>query len=239
MCTGWGSSGRWTIGKPGGAAESASGAADAGAGAGAGASAGADDKDRRHGGASSDSDVRLGLECLPVVTPDRYNYVFVLDVEEYNAVVFSVAANNDAHVALGPSKVHDGRHYEFVIGGWGNTKCVIRERKQGPPVAFADGRFLGGMAEERKFWLRWGSGPDGLLEFGRGHDVGHDVVMTARMSFGLRITSMVSALACNAGSVRSAVRALALCVGADTGCVLNCVSNCCCAAPLGDHATPA
>ena len=42
---------------------------------------------------------------------------------------FQVKTNSDAHVLLSPCEGCDG--YEVVIGGWGNTKSVIREKKQG------------------------------------------------------------------------------------------------------------
>lgn len=145
------------------------------------------------GGRDSGDDVMLVTRMLQVSTPDRYSYVSVGDVTGCNAVVFSVAANNDAHVAIGPSDAHAGRHYEIVIGGWSNTKCVIRERNQGPPIALAHARVLGGMGEEREFWLRWGPGQDGLIQFGKGHVIGRDIMMEASMTAGMHITRMVSA----------------------------------------------
>ena len=42
---------------------------------------------------------------------------------------FQVKTTSDAHVLLSGCEGCNG--YEIVIGGWGNTKSVIREKKQG------------------------------------------------------------------------------------------------------------
>ena len=44
---------------------------------------------------------------------------------------FQVKTTTDAHVLLSSCERRDG--YEVVIGGWSNTKSVIREKKQGDP----------------------------------------------------------------------------------------------------------
>ena len=62
-----------------------------------------------------------------VNTNDRYHYDNTdLDLSQADGVVFKVRACNDAHVALSSSTNLDRDMYEIVIGGWSNSKSVIR-----------------------------------------------------------------------------------------------------------------
>lgn len=65
-------------------------------------------------------------------TPNHYNYKHWFEVDpDRNCVEFKVKANNDAHVALGSDQLHNGKHWEIVIGGWANQQSVIRKKNQG------------------------------------------------------------------------------------------------------------
>ena len=75
-------------------------------------------------------------------------------------------AKNDAHVALGDSVDHDAGHWEIVLGGWGNSNSVIRDRNQGGPLV----QHRGGVVykdEARVFWIEWDAGH---VRVGRGDE---------------------------------------------------------------------
>ena len=66
-------------------------------------------------------------------------------------------ANNDAHIALGEDTNHNGKHYEIVLGGWGNTHSRIRGgsvANQNPTLASYDGSVLHS-EEDRLFRISW------------------------------------------------------------------------------------
>ena len=69
----------------------------------------------------------VGLQYV-ANTPNDENYKYHwVSVVGHNFLIFSVQAENDAHLALsavpGNAKVHT---YEVVIGGWGNSKTLIK-----------------------------------------------------------------------------------------------------------------
>lgn len=71
---------------------------------------------------------------------------------------------HDAHLALvnGPSDAEP--ILEVFIGGWGNTKSVIRKNKQQPEKATADTPDILSAGEFRGFWIRWA---DNVITVGR------------------------------------------------------------------------
>lgn len=77
-------------------------------------------------------------------------------------LTFQVQANNDAHIALGSSSViyPGGRqipgHYEIVLGGWFNSKSVLRSSTGGAQMAEYHGAVLSS-SEDRKFRISWDS----------------------------------------------------------------------------------
>ena len=76
----------------------------------------------------------LKPECV-VATPNNYNYQKIGgDLTNRNNVVFSVDTKHDAIIALGPTIGHNDTHYEIVLGGWDNTKSVIRDKNQGTNI---------------------------------------------------------------------------------------------------------
>ncbi|XP_071950372.1 uncharacterized protein [Antedon mediterranea] len=71
--------------------------------------------------------------CKQYVTTANYEYRFdilILQVETTTRIEFSAVAKSDVHIALSSSPGVMTPMYEIVIGGWGNTKSVIRRCSQ-------------------------------------------------------------------------------------------------------------
>ncbi|XP_050671047.1 uncharacterized protein LOC126969565 isoform X2 [Leptidea sinapis] len=93
---------------------------------------------------------------LDVATPNNLEYQFF--PVSSGSVQFKVRAPHDAHIALtmGPQELDP--MYEIFIGGWGNTKSVIRRNRTKPDkVEINTPEILNG-GEFRGFWVRWDSG---------------------------------------------------------------------------------
>lgn len=92
-------------------------------------------------------------------TPNYYKYMPVIEFPHTNHVsghvLFSVAARNDVHIALGEDMDHNGKHYEIVLGGWGNNRSRIRGRNQNPTLAEYVNPVLGGYDEHVMFKISW------------------------------------------------------------------------------------
>jgi hypothetical protein len=84
-----------------------------------------------------------------------------------------VKACKDAHVGLFETYNVNGNVYEIVIGGWTNTKSVIRKAKQGENKVFKDAIVL----DCYKFVVMWVSWIGGVIKTGRGSSIGCDVLM--------------------------------------------------------------
>ncbi|XP_063991094.1 uncharacterized protein LOC135169750 isoform X1 [Diachasmimorpha longicaudata] len=94
--------------------------------------------------------------AVSLVTEDKLEYNFYPCSS--GQIQFRVKAPNDAHIALttGP---HEGEPmYEVFIGGWGNSKSVIRKNRTKPEVAEKDTPGILSGDEHRGFWIRWHSG---------------------------------------------------------------------------------
>ncbi|XP_026474975.1 uncharacterized protein LOC113378634 isoform X1 [Ctenocephalides felis] len=94
--------------------------------------------------------------ALEITTEDALEY-------QYNPVTggsinFKVRASNDAHIALTTGSAESEPMYEVFIGGWGNTKSVIRRNRTKPEVAETDTPDILNAGEFRGFWIRWQSG---------------------------------------------------------------------------------
>lgn len=99
-----------------------------------------------------------------------YDQVWLSVIDE-ESIVFKVRACSDVHIGLsrypGISYVE---MYEIVIGGWGNTKSVIRtSMQQEHPEAELDEADTVSCDSSRHFWVSW---PNGRIAFGRGSHVG-------------------------------------------------------------------
>ncbi|XP_072018635.1 uncharacterized protein [Amphiura filiformis] len=77
--------------------------------------------------------------CRVDQTPDRYVYRYPWPrvPNSVTAVTFKLRANNDGHIALSDERVDKDKLIEVVLGGWKNTKSVIRSCKQCSPLAEA------------------------------------------------------------------------------------------------------
>ncbi|XP_060565319.1 properdin-like [Ruditapes philippinarum] len=74
------------------------------------------------------------------------------------ALSFQVKCPNDAHILLQESaNDYTNNVIEIVLGGWGNTKSVIRDEQQGAAKAeYTDTDIVSG-TEYRYFWFSWDS----------------------------------------------------------------------------------
>ena len=79
-------------------------------------------------------------------TINKYDYIrgIVGPVGESTRTRFSVAANNDAHIALGTNELHSSPKYEIVLGGWRNEQSVIRYSNGGPKQDSHSGPVMAG-----------------------------------------------------------------------------------------------
>ncbi|MBM3887310.1 hypothetical protein FJ364_05260, partial [Candidatus Dependentiae bacterium] len=65
----------------------------------------------------------------------NWNGINVLPEVGRGVLKFMAVAHNDIHIALrGPKGI-----YEFVLGGWGNSRSVLRRGSQGPEIAAVQG----------------------------------------------------------------------------------------------------
>lgn len=85
-------------------------------------------------------------------TPDKLEYNF----HPFNngIVQFRVRAPNDAHLILSGDPNETFPVVEVFIGGWGNTKSVIRYNKEKPEVAEIGTPDILNANEFRGFWIR-------------------------------------------------------------------------------------
>ena len=115
---------------------------------------------------------------LDVDTHSRYAYnTSWVDVVGKSSMVFQVKACSDVHLALaripGEAQV---QAYEVVIGGWENSKSVIRSfPQQMPPASEKDTPGILKCGEFVWFWVSW---LDGKIRLGTGQEVGEAEVMS-------------------------------------------------------------
>jgi len=105
-------------------------------------------------------------------TPDSLQYQFY--PASGGCFGFKVRAPNDAHIALAPGPAESEPITEIFLGGWGNTKSVIRKNRQKPDVVEVDTPGILNAGEYRGFWIRWYQGVV---------TVGHEGDVAAFMSF--------------------------------------------------------
>ncbi|XP_050295291.1 uncharacterized protein LOC126735359 isoform X2 [Anthonomus grandis grandis] len=105
------------------------------------------------------------MSNFELFTEDKLEYCFFPNSSGF--VQFRVKAPHDAHVALSTQAAEVDPMYEIFLGGWGNTKSIIRKNRTKPDVAeiptpniLSDGEFRG-------FWIRW---ENGVITVGREND---------------------------------------------------------------------
>lgn len=95
-------------------------------------------------------------------TPDKLEYQF--QPVSGGVFTFKVRAGHDAHLALTPAPVEAEPIYEVFIGGWSNSKSVIRRNRQKPDVVEVPTPGILDAGEFRGFWIRW---YDNVITVGR------------------------------------------------------------------------
>ncbi|CAK1544511.1 unnamed protein product [Leptosia nina] len=93
---------------------------------------------------------------LDVSTEDNLQYQFF--PVSSGSVQFKVRTPNDAHVALTMGPQESDPMYEVFIGGWGNTKSVIRRNRTKPDKVEIETPGIVNGGEFRGFWVRWDGG---------------------------------------------------------------------------------
>lgn len=93
------------------------------------------------------------IECS---TDDKLEYRYYPNNSGFQQ--FRVRAGNDAHMALTSGPLETDPMYEIFIGGWGNTRSIIRRSRAKPEKAEAETPGILNGEEFRGFWLRWGGG---------------------------------------------------------------------------------
>ncbi|ETO36910.1 hypothetical protein RFI_00151 [Reticulomyxa filosa] len=110
-------------------------------------------------------------------TRDYYTYQHWMQVDktgsntsEKGKIRFMAKAQNDVHLCLGCNKKHQDRHWEIVIGGWGNTMSVIRSENQGNHHAAVGTHKIVNNDEFRDFWIKWDT-KENYLQVGKTADI--------------------------------------------------------------------
>jgi len=103
----------------------------------------------------------------------NYDSSLFKTLTEDKALVFTVRASNDAN--LGFFSESQEKLYEIVIGGWDNSKSVIRSEFEDTvnEVENATPNILN-PNEDRPFWA---DAKNGLIRFGRGNIIGNDIIL--------------------------------------------------------------
>ncbi|XP_076234199.1 uncharacterized protein LOC143179071 isoform X3 [Calliopsis andreniformis] len=103
------------------------------------------------------------LHLFPALnTEDKLEYNFYPVAS--GQIQFRIKAANDAHIALTTGPQEGEPMYEVFIGGWSNSKSVIRKNRTKPEVAEVETPGILSADEYRGFWIRWS---DGVLSVGK------------------------------------------------------------------------
>jgi hypothetical protein len=91
---------------------------------------------------------------LEWTTPPRtLKYATIIDVAGRTSAALRIKATSDACILL--SDDGDSLATEILIGGWSNTRTVIRDRPQFPHVAERSTPGVLSPAAFRDFWVAW------------------------------------------------------------------------------------
>ncbi|XP_011504091.1 PREDICTED: C3 and PZP-like alpha-2-macroglobulin domain-containing protein 8 isoform X2 [Ceratosolen solmsi marchali] len=73
-------------------------------------------------------------------------------------IQFRIKAPNDAHIALTTGPNESDPMWEVFIGGWNNSKSVVRKNRTKPDVIEVNTPNILSADELRGFWIRWNDG---------------------------------------------------------------------------------
>lgn len=99
-------------------------------------------------------------------TPDKLEYNFYPN--NSGIFKFKVRSPKDAHIALTTGPNEGDPMVEVFIGGWENSKSVIRRNRTQPEKAQTPTDGILSAGEFRGFWIRW---TDGIITVGREGEV--------------------------------------------------------------------
>lgn len=94
--------------------------------------------------------------AVSLSTEDKLEYNFYPVTA--GQIQFRVKAPNDAHIALTTGPQEGDPMYEVFIGGWSNSKSVIRKNRTKPDVIEVETLNILSADEYRGFWIRWDNG---------------------------------------------------------------------------------
>ncbi|CAL7949665.1 unnamed protein product [Xylocopa violacea] len=118
--------------------------------------------------------------AISLSTEDKLEYNFYPVAT--GQIQFRVKTPNDAHVALTTGPQEGEPMYEIFIGGWSNSKSVIRKNRTKPDVAEAETPGILSGDEFRGFWIRWG---DGAISVGKEGEPGSFLTYADPEPFGI------------------------------------------------------
>ncbi len=109
-----------------------------------------------------------------------WNYLDNVQLSGNAAFSFEAKATEDLTVCFAEERNNKSAMYEIVIGGWGNTRTVIRKFRQNPQFGFAsvtvnenpDAMVTPG--EWEKYWI---SVKNGLIKIGKGNEIGRRIIL--------------------------------------------------------------
>ncbi|XP_048243111.1 C3 and PZP-like alpha-2-macroglobulin domain-containing protein 8 [Haliotis rufescens] len=119
-------------------------------------------------------------QYVELETDTQYNYQSLQEVDvkirsQATSFKFKIQASNDAHVALLTYDGETGQNmYEIVLGGFSNTRSIIRNSRQGTNRVETFHSPLSS-TEFRDFWISW---EGGVISVGTGTTVGAGQFMT-------------------------------------------------------------
>jgi hypothetical protein len=118
-----------------------------------------------------------------------YSYASIKEGASYNSwnefnkfkapgsgiLYFSAVAYNDIHVAISDEMRTKNPMYEIVIGGWRNTRSVIRNESQGPAYAVS-AKCIQNTGEIQQYWVKLDKST-GNISCGYGNVPGEDIIL--------------------------------------------------------------
>jgi len=104
---------------------------------------------------------------------NQHSKMWLTTVSHY--ITFDFQACSDVKLALSTNPfITTDNVYEIIIGGWVNTKSVIRRGLFGTQLAESNITNLVSCTESRSFWVGW---ENGNMTVGRGSVYGQEVFM--------------------------------------------------------------